>query len=186
MKALRRSFLWSNFKEHAILAKAFSFWLSFLQRDLTWCSNVNLLSIWIPWSFSHLLLEMAIPYMLIWISCAEFVRKWDFSGFGFRRLSVNHLNKVSDIFSRSCNTLFKFMLVEWGVLLSASLVISRSGKNWKKSHKNMLNSNGPSMDPCGTPKIISDHKLHVSFNFTLCFHLVKCECNSFKEEISTP
>ena len=34
MKALR-SFLCSNSKEYAILAKAFSFWLAFLQRDLT-------------------------------------------------------------------------------------------------------------------------------------------------------
>ena len=38
MKALRRSFLFSNFKENAILAKEFSFWLwlAFLQRDVTW------------------------------------------------------------------------------------------------------------------------------------------------------
>ena len=34
MKALI-SFLCSNSKEYAILAKAFSFWLAFLQRDLT-------------------------------------------------------------------------------------------------------------------------------------------------------
>ena len=65
MKALRRSFLCSNFKEYAILAKAFSFWLAFLHRNLTWGSNVSLLSKWIPRSFSHLLLEMAISPMLI-------------------------------------------------------------------------------------------------------------------------
>ena len=65
MKALRRSFLWSNFKEYATLAKACNFWLAFLQRDLTWGSNVSLLSIWIPRSFSHSLLEMAISPMLI-------------------------------------------------------------------------------------------------------------------------
>ena len=119
MKALKRSFLWSNFKEYAILAKAFNFWLAFLQKDLTWGSNVSLLSIWIPRSFSHLLLEISISPMLILISCAEYVRRCDFSGFSFRRLSVNHLNKVSEIFPRSCNTLFKFMLDEWGVLSSA-------------------------------------------------------------------
>ena len=45
----------------------------------------------------------------------------------------------------------------------------------------MLNSNGPSMEPCGTPKIISGHELYVPFNFTLYFGLVKYECNSFKE-----
>ena len=78
------------------------------------------------------------------------------------------------------------MLVEWGVLSSMYLVISRSGKNWNKLHRNMLNSDGPSMEPCRTPKIISNHKLCVPFNFTLCFHLVKYECNSFKEGIFTP
>ena len=44
MKALR-SFPNSNFKEHAILKKAFSFWPVFLQRYLTWGLNVNMLSI---------------------------------------------------------------------------------------------------------------------------------------------
>ena len=44
MKALR-SFSYSNFKEHAILKKAFSFWPAFLQRYLTWGANVNMLSI---------------------------------------------------------------------------------------------------------------------------------------------
>ena len=38
MKALR-SFLYSDFKENAILAKAFSFWLALLQRDLTWSKH---------------------------------------------------------------------------------------------------------------------------------------------------
>ena len=50
----------------------------------------------------------------------------------------------------------------------------------------MLNNNGPSMDPCGTPKNISDHGLYKSFNCTVCFGLVKYECNSFREGISTP
>ena len=42
------------------------------------------------------------------------------------------------------------------------------------------------MEPCRTPKIISDPKLYVPFNFTLCFPLVKYECKSFKEGISAP
>ena len=36
LKALRRSFLRSNFKEYTILAIAFSFCKALLQRDLTW------------------------------------------------------------------------------------------------------------------------------------------------------
>ena len=40
-------------------------------------------------------------------SCIEFVRRCDFSGFAFRRLSVNDLNNIFEIFSRSCNTLFR-------------------------------------------------------------------------------
>ena len=50
--------------ENSILAKAFSFWLAFLQRDLTWSSNVTLLSL-MNTQLSYLLLEMAIPPMLI-------------------------------------------------------------------------------------------------------------------------
>ena len=71
MKELRRSLHWSNFKEHAILAKAMRFCLVFLQRDFIWGSNVSLLSIWIPRSFSHLLLEIAIPSILICWVCKE-------------------------------------------------------------------------------------------------------------------
>lgn len=36
LKALRRSFLRSNFKEYTILAIAFSFCKALLQRDLIW------------------------------------------------------------------------------------------------------------------------------------------------------
>ena len=50
----------------------------------------------------------------------------------------------------------------------------------------MLNNNDPSMDPCGTQEIISDHELYEPFNFTICFRLVKYECNSFREGIPTP
>ena len=46
----------------------------------------------------------------------------------------------------------------------------------------MSNSNGPSMEPGGNPKIISDHELYVPFNFTLCSRLVKYECNIFKNK----
>ena len=77
------------------------------------------------------------------------------------------------------------MLVEWRLLLSVQLVMSRSGENWNKSHRKMLNSNGPNMEPYGTPKLISDHKLYVPFSFTLCFRLVKYECNSFKDSVYT-
>ena len=98
MNALRKSFLYSNFKEYAILAKAFDFWLAFLQRDLTWGSNFSLWLKWIPRSFLHLLLEMAISPILILSSRVEFLRRCGFSGFAFRRLSVNHLNKVFEIF----------------------------------------------------------------------------------------
>ena len=117
--------------------------------------------------------------------CSVRKRRCDFFVFAFRRSSVNHLNKVFEIFSRLSNTLFKFILDEWGVLSSASFAISTSGKNWNKSHRNMLSNNGSSMEACGTPKRISDHELYVPFNITLCFRLVKYECNSFREGIST-
>ena len=136
MKALRRSFLWSKSNEYAILAKAFSFWRAFLQRSYMGLkcqfiikmdtqklfritagdgnfTNVNLNFL------CYVRKKMATSPMLIWISCVELVRRCGFARFAFRRLSVNHLNKVFEFFSRSCNTLLKFMLDEWGVLSSA-------------------------------------------------------------------
>ena len=95
-------------------------------------------------------------------------KKMCFSGFAFRRLSVNDLNKVFEIFSRSCNTLLKFMLDKWGMLSSVQFAISTSELNWEFQTR------------------ISDHELYVPFNFTLSFRLVKYECNSFIEGISTP
>ena len=65
------------------------------------------------------------------------------------------------------------MLDERGVLASLQFAISISGKNWNKLHRNMLNNNVASMEPYGTPKIISDHELYVPFNFTLSFRLIK-------------
>ena len=47
-ESIKETFFGLNFKEYAILAKAFSFLLAYLQRDLTWSSNVRLLSICIP------------------------------------------------------------------------------------------------------------------------------------------
>ena len=50
----------------------------------------------------------------------------------------------------------------------------------------MLKSNGPSMAPCGSPNIISDHEMYVPFNLNLCLCLVNYKFNCFKEGISTP
>ena len=60
---------------------------------------------------------MAIPTIVIQISRVVF-EKYDVSGFAIIRFSVNHLNKVIDSFSRSWNTIFKFLLVEREVLSS--------------------------------------------------------------------
>ena len=148
MKALRRSFLCSNFAEYAVLAKSTSFWLAFLHRNLTWGSNGSWLSKWISRSFSHLLLEMTIPSILIWISCVYFVGRCDFSGFTFRRLSMNLRVKYLRFFL-DCVIPYSYFYQLSGDYYHLS--------TWNKSQKNMLNSNGLSMEPCGNPKIISDH-----------------------------
>ena len=149
MKALRRRFLCSNFKEYAILAIAFSFLLVFWRRDPILGSNESLLSIWIPRSFSHLVLEMTIPPMwndfllnILGLSLEDY--RW--------AIWVKYLTFFLDNvipYSNLCSLLF-----DWGALL-----IPRSTKSWNQSHRNMQNSNAPSMEPCGTPKIISNHKL---------------------------
>ena len=92
----------SNLKEYTVIAKALSFCREILHGpQMLACYKYGY-----PKAFPHLLSEMAIPPVLIWISCSGFVRRCDFSGFSFRRLLVNHLNKIFDICYRSCNTLF--------------------------------------------------------------------------------
>ena len=63
-------------------------------RNRTRSSNASLLSISIPRSFSHLLLEIAMPSMFIRISRVVLVKRRDFSSFA----SVNHLNNYLIIF----------------------------------------------------------------------------------------
>ena len=43
---------------------------------------------------------------------------------------------------------------EYGVVLSAQLIISKSSHSKKRSIKSMLNSNGCKIEPCGTPCLI--------------------------------
>ena len=38
-----------------------------------------------------------------------------------------------------------------------------------KSVKEMINNNGPNIEPCGTPKTISYQELEVLFTLALCF-----------------
>ena len=42
---------------------------------------------------------------------------------------------------------------------SAKLQISVFSTNIKRSFRNTLNNNGPKIDPCGTPLLMSDHTL---------------------------
>ena len=95
---LQGSFLSSNCKKYWILERASSFWLHLFQKGFIWSSNVNLLWKLITRGFSDLLLEIAVPPKLIWISSYVFVRRWDLSGFAFRRSSVNHLIKDLTLF----------------------------------------------------------------------------------------
>lgn len=167
MKALS-----TGFKQYAILAIAFSFWLFFFtERPYMGskfhmdtfttgdrhCTDVNL-------SFCQKMWLFHVP---------------------IRRLWVNQLNNLFDSFSRLCNIFFQIHVSSVGSVIICVVGNIQIGKNWNKSHRNMLNSNGPSMKPCEAAKIISDDELYVPFNFTLCFCLVKSEGNYFKEGIST-
>ena len=44
----------------------------------------------------------------------------------------------------------------------------------------MLNSKGPKMEPCGTPRINSSQSLNIEPNFTLCFLLLRKLKMNFK------
>ena len=128
MKALRRGFLCSNFKEYAIPSKAFSFWLAFLQRDLTSGSNVSLLSKWIPRSFSHLLFEMVIQPMLIWVSCDEFVLRMLFIVLLSSSIPVLPVMLFAHVGKRSNSR--SQMLLKTGVLINFAVF---TGKNLCRS-----------------------------------------------------
>ena len=152
MKRLKGSFLFPN-QAKVIFAKEFNFWLTFLQSDFTWDSNISLFSTLIPRNFSHLLLEMAILLMLIWIYFDVFVRRWDFSGFAFRRFLMNDFTKgfrhprgvlhslaIKNIFYDKMNLrLFYFRVTIWSFFGAGSVVFCEV-QNWNKSYWNMLNS----------------------------------------------
>ena len=72
--------------------------------------------------------------------------KWHLSGLHLNKLSLNHLNKLLDTFSReSIKSLILFADVI-GVLSSANLAISTSFKTKNKSARNILNKSGPNID----------------------------------------
>ena len=95
--------------------------------------------------------------------------KWHLSGLLYTRLSSNH-------FSRSFEDFFKddiksSILSEtaYGVVSSAYIVISVLFNVKNKSARNMLNTRGPKIEPCGAPNSISCYKLYESFTRTRSF-----------------
>ena len=136
MKVLSTGFRWTDFKQYAILAIAFSFWLfffterpymgfkfrmdthmdTFVTGDRH-CTDVNL-------SFCQKMWLFHVP---------------------IRRLWVNQLNNLFDSFSRLCNNFFLIHDSSVGSVIIYVVGNIQIEKNWNKSHRNMLNSNGPSM-----------------------------------------
>ena len=116
MKALRRSVLYLNYKEYAVLLKASVFWLGFAERSYMGlkCQLVTNLDSQKIFTFTVRGGYSVNPNLNF--SCCVFLLRWEFSRFAFRRFLVNHLNKACDSFSRCCNALFKILLIECWVV----------------------------------------------------------------------
>ena len=90
-----------------------------------------------------------------------------------KKLSLNHLNKLLDAFSRESLKSSTLLADVNGVLSSAMLAIFTSFKTKNKSARNILNKSGPNIDPWGTPSIISHQSLNEFPILVRCFLLDK-------------
>ena len=86
----------------------------------------------------------------------ELTNKWHFSALLFNKLFSNYSNKCFDAFSKDAITPKMSSAMPYGVLSSAWCAILAS---LKMKNKYGINNNGPSVEHCGTPKIVSSQEL---------------------------
>ena len=110
-----------------------------------------------PNNFSQSLFSIENSPIFIFVFSLVLANKWHLSGLPLNKLSLNHLNKLLDAFSReSIKSLLLFADIN-GVLSSAKLAISTSFKTKNKSARNIywvkiiLNKND--LFPCKTFKL---------------------------------
>ena len=101
---------------------------------------------------------------------------------GLKLVRINHhlaIYKPSQSYLHSCSSVLikssKVLPKLVNMLLSAYLWAEAIYITQKKLLKKLLKSIGPTMDPCGTPDIISRRSLSVLLILTHCFLLFKQE-----------
>ena len=110
-------------------------------------------------SFSASLLLILNLSTFILILSFVLTSKWHLSALLFKRLFSNNSNKPLDACWRDVIRSSTLSTIMYGVLSSAELVISMLFTAKNKSAKKTLNRSGLSIEPCGTPKMISNHVL---------------------------
>ena len=80
-----------------------------------------------------------------------------------------HSNKALNVFSEDVIAPLISLATTYLVLSFSQLAISTLFKIKRKSAKKMLKNNGISIEPSGTPKIISNQELKVLFTFAFCY-----------------
>ena len=102
------SLLCSKFIDDASLDRAFIFWLAFLHKDSICSLKFRWLSVLIPKSFSHLLLEIvSFPTVILLESLSE-KRRWYLPGLAFMLLPLNQFKSMFPKTSTLCITYAEF------------------------------------------------------------------------------
>ena len=80
----------------------------------------------------------------------------------------------------------RFSPHEYTVLSSVKLQISDFSKEEKISLRNILNSNGPNIEPYGIPRQISDYLQYEEPMLVLCFLKLRYSNRKFRLPVSNP
>ena len=129
------------------------------------------------------LLSIAIDLLIVFLLR---IMNWNFPGLAIIWLSLNHFNAIFRSDWRFSITSFTDLAQLYMVLSSAKLQISVFSTNHNISFKKILKSNGPRIEPCGTPRRIFNHELKVESSLTLCVRLEKSSCKNLRLFMSTP
>ena len=93
---------------------------------------------------------------------------WNLPWFGFKELTVNHINTFFKSIRRLVKILLDNLLQEYIVLSSAKLQLSHLKTKKNKSLMKILNKKGPRIDPWGIPQIIFHHSPNTGTIFVFC------------------
>ena len=111
-----------------------------------------------------------LPTLMLSLSLV-FTNKWHLPILLFIRFSANHLNKISDYFSKDCMTSSLLCLYAYiWCVAAAKLAISILPTMKNKSAKSMLNNTGQRIESCRTPKQFWAIHYMINLFLTLAFY----------------